>query len=72
MRAGDSRAALRNYQKALEIDQRLADNDRPSDEALLDLSISYDKHGDVQLELGDSQAALDSHKEALELNQVLA
>jgi hypothetical protein len=54
---GDLDAALRSFQKYLAIAQKLAARDPANDEWQRDLSISYDKIGDVQAAQGDLKAA---------------
>jgi tetratricopeptide (TPR) repeat protein len=63
---------LASYQQALEIRQELAAADPRDVQAQRDLSVSYNKLGDVQLQLGDTAQALASYQQGLEISQELA
>ena len=52
---GRTQDALDFYKKGLNVAQRLAEADPKSAQAQRDLSVSYDKLGNVTLELGRTQ-----------------
>ncbi len=54
---GDTQSALGYYQQCNDIRERLAEADPTNTQAQRDLSVSYNKLGDVQLKLGDTQLA---------------
>ena len=67
----DFTAAMVHYQKVLKISQKLAAD--PTDaQAQRDLSISYNRLGDVQLQSGQVTEALRSYQKGLEIRQKLA
>ncbi|MCP4698726.1 MAG: tetratricopeptide repeat protein, partial [Gammaproteobacteria bacterium] len=61
-----------HYQKALEISERIAAADPSSAAAQRDLSVSYERLGDVQISLGNTDAALAHYQKALEIRERLA
>ena len=63
---------MQAYQQSLEIRKRLAAADPANTQAQRDLSVSYNKLGDVQVQLGDTQAALKAYQQSLEIRQRLA
>ncbi|MCP4661209.1 MAG: tetratricopeptide repeat protein, partial [bacterium] len=65
-------AALREFRDALEIRQRLAEQDPENAGWLRDLSVSHNKIGDVLSAQGDLPAALREFRDALEIRQRLA
>jgi tetratricopeptide (TPR) repeat protein len=72
LRLGDTEKALQAYQQALNISQALAESDPTNVSAQRDLSVSYNRIGDVQLRLGDTEKALQAYQQALEIRQALA
>jgi serine/threonine protein kinase/predicted negative regulator of RcsB-dependent stress response len=69
---GGTEEARQQYQSAHEIAFKLAHNDPHSADAQRDLSASYNKLGDVNLQLGDTAAARDTYQKGLEISQKLA
>ncbi|HSZ76872.1 MAG TPA: hypothetical protein VK775_05705, partial [Chthoniobacterales bacterium] len=63
---------LSSYKQALEIAQKLAARDPANTEWQHDLSISYDRIGNVQNAKDDLTSALSSYKQDLEIVQKLA
>jgi tetratricopeptide (TPR) repeat protein len=66
---GNTQVALDAYQKSLEIGKTLAANDPESAQAQRDLSVSYNKLGNVNLSLGNTQVALDAYQKSLRNSQ---
>ena len=60
------------YQKALAIAERLAAQDPGNTEWQRDVSVSYNKIGDVRLEGGDRKGALEIYQKALAIAERLA
>jgi tetratricopeptide (TPR) repeat protein len=58
--------------RSFDISERLAASDPTDAEAQRDLSISYDKLGDVSLQTGAVQEAVDSYRKALDIRERLA
>jgi serine/threonine protein kinase len=69
---GPFAAARRAYEQAFAIAQTLAAADPSTVQAQLDLSIAYNKLGDVELRSGQMAEALASHQKSLEITQKLA
>src|SRR4029453_16397794 len=69
---GNLESALTSYQIALAILERLAARDPANTEWQRDLSISYNKIGDVQRAQRDQQAALSSYQQSLQIAEKLA
>jgi tetratricopeptide (TPR) repeat protein len=69
---GDLPSALSSYKQGLEIAQKLAARDPANTEWQRDLSVSYDRIGDVQRAQGDLPSALSSYKQGLEIREKLA
>jgi tetratricopeptide (TPR) repeat protein len=70
--AGAVEVARRLYERAHAILQALARNDPNNATARRDLSISYARLGDVQLQLGATDKALDMYQKGLHLTAALA
>jgi tetratricopeptide (TPR) repeat protein len=64
--------AVDSYRKALDIRERLAASDPTDAQAQRDLSVSYNKLGDVSLQTGAVQDAVDSYRKALDIRERLA
>ncbi len=60
------------YARALDIAERLAEDDLTNIEAQRDLSISYHNLGDVQLQLGDTESALEFYQQCSDILARLA
>ena len=73
---GDLDGALRSYRDFLQIAQRLAQADQSSAltsaQVQRDLSVSFDKVGDILKEQGDLDGALHSYRDSLQIRQRLA
>ncbi len=65
-------AALAAYQENLDIARRAAARDPHNADALLDLSVSVNKLGDVKLQAGDGAGALAAYQEGLAISRKLA
>jgi tetratricopeptide (TPR) repeat protein len=72
LRLGATDKALRAYQKGLELSEALARDDPNNTEVKRDLSISYEKFGDVQLRLEATDKALRAYQKGLDLREALA
>ena len=72
LQQGDSKAALAAYKEFLKISQKLAAADPASAQAQRDLSVSYDRIGNVHLQHGDTTAALTAYQEILKISQKIA
>jgi serine/threonine protein kinase/tetratricopeptide (TPR) repeat protein len=72
LQGGQATEALRSYEKALGIRQKLAAADPSDAGAQRDLSVSYNRLGDVQLQSGQVTDALRSYEKCLEISQKLA
>ncbi len=70
--AGPLTAARKVYQQAFHIAQQLAAADPSDAQAQRDLSVSYEKLGDVQLQSGQVTEALRSYQQFLQISQKLA
>ncbi len=70
--AGGTTEAKKQYDIAHDLARRIAEADPSSARAQRDLSISYNKLGDVQMQLGDSKAALASYQQSLKIFESLA
>ncbi len=70
--SGAAQAALRLHARALAIREALAKADPNNAQAKRDLSVSYNKLGDVHLQLGATDKALQSYQKGLELSEALA
>jgi tetratricopeptide (TPR) repeat protein len=69
---GDTKKALEYTQQAVDINETLAANDPQSAQAQRDLSVSYEKLGNVNLSLGNTQVALDAYQKFNEIAKTLA
>ncbi len=69
---GNTEAALKAYEKAMEISKTLAKEDPENKQAQRDLSISYNKLGDLQIQIGNTEAALKAYEKAMEISKTLA
>ena len=69
---GDLPAALSSYKQGLETAEKLAARDPANTNWQRDLSVSYNKIGDVQSAQGDLPSALSSYKKGLEIREKLA
>jgi serine/threonine-protein kinase len=69
---GGTAQAKKQYERAHELSRQLVDLDPGNAEAQRDLAISYDKLGNVQMQLGDSKAALAAYQQSLAVNERLA
>ena len=69
---GPLTAARKVYQQALEIAQKLAAADPSDAQAQRDLSVSYNRLGNVQLQSGEVTEALGSYQQGLKIRQKLA
>jgi serine/threonine-protein kinase len=69
---GAAESARRFYTRAMEIFQALAQADPHDAQAKRDLSVTYDKLGDVHLRLGATDQALRAYQKGLELREALA
>jgi tetratricopeptide (TPR) repeat protein len=69
---GQTADALKCYQDGLEISRRLAESNPGDAQAQRDLSISYNKLGDVTLQLGQTADALKCYQDGLEISRRLA
>jgi eukaryotic-like serine/threonine-protein kinase len=69
---GGTVEAKTQYERAHEIAKKLAEVNPTNAQAQQGLSLSYEKLGDVQLQLGDSQAALAAYQDSLKIRQRLA
>ena len=72
MAQGDLAAALKSFRDSLAIMERLAQSDPSNAGWQRDLSVSYDKVGDVQEAQGDLEAALKSYRDGLAIKRTLA
>jgi tetratricopeptide (TPR) repeat protein len=72
MQLGDSKAALAAHQNSLAIRERLGKADPRNAQDQRNLSVSYEKLGDVQMRLGDSKAALEAYQQSLAIFERLA
>lgn len=72
MQQEDLRGALGSYGKALSIRETLAGRDPGNTEWKRDLSMSYNKVGDVQMQQEDLSGALGSYRKALSIRETLA
>ena len=66
---GDLTAALENYQRTIEIMERLTSADPNNAEAQRDLALSLDRLGDVQQVQGDLTAALANYRLSLDIRE---
>jgi tetratricopeptide (TPR) repeat protein len=71
LRLGAADKALKAYQDGLDLSQALAQAGPNDAQAKRDLSISYERVGDVQLRLGATDKALKAYQDGLELHHVL-
>ena len=69
---GDLAGALKSYRDGLAIAERLAKSDPGNAGWQRDLSVSYDKVGDVQVAQGDLAGALKSYRDSLAIAERLA
>ena len=69
---GDLAGALKNYQDGFGIADKLAKRDPGNAGWQRDLSVSYEKVGDVQIAQGDLAGALKSYRESLGIAEKLA
>jgi serine/threonine protein kinase len=69
---GVAESARRFYTRSMGVFQALAQADPHDAQARRDLSISYERLGDVHLQLGATGQALRAYQEGLELRQALA
>src|SRR5256714_4005825 len=69
---GDLDGALKSYRDSLAIHEKLAEQDRGNAGWQRDLSVSYNKVGDVQSEQGDLAGALKSSRDSLAIFEKLA
>jgi tetratricopeptide (TPR) repeat protein len=71
MRQPRRRFSLKSYLKRHNIAERLAAHDPANTQWQRDLSVSYEKIGDVQMTQGDLPNALTSYKKSLEIREKL-
>ena len=71
MARGDLNAAFTSYDEGRSEMERLAESD-PSNGWQRELSVSYEKVGDVQMSQGDPKAALKSYSDSLAIAERLA
>ena len=71
-RGGRPQGGPRIYEKALAIAERLAAQDPGNTEWQRDVSVSYNKIGDVRLEGGDRKGTLEAYEKALVIAERLA
>src|SRR5262249_24063037 len=64
--------ARREYQLASDLSKRLAEADPKDPQAQRDLSISFDRIGNVLLQQGDMEKALEQYRKGLKIRQRLA
>jgi tetratricopeptide (TPR) repeat protein len=69
---GATDKALQAYQKGLDLGEALARDDPNNTQAKRDLSVSYNKLGDVHLQLGATDKALQAYQKGLDLREALA
>ncbi len=69
---GDLAGALKSYRDSLAIGDRLAKSDPGNADWQRDLSVSYNKVGDVQVAQGDLAGALKSYRDSLAIADRLA
>ena len=69
---GDLAGALKSYRDSLAIIDRLAKSDPGNTGWQRDLSVSYEKVGDVQVAQGDLAGALKSYRDSLAISERLA
>jgi tetratricopeptide (TPR) repeat protein len=69
---GDLKAALKSYSDSLAIAKRVARSDPGNPNWQREVSVSYNKVGEVQVAQGDLKAAVKSYTEALTLRERLA
>jgi tetratricopeptide (TPR) repeat protein len=68
---GEGTKALEYYRKALEIAEELRRRNPQSADYARDLSVSYDRMGDLYRGLGEGPKALEYYRKALELREEL-
>jgi Flp pilus assembly protein TadD len=68
---GDLASALRSYRDSLTIADRLTKSDPGNAEWQRDLSVSYDRVGDMQTAQGDLASALKSYRDSLTIRDRL-
>jgi len=71
LRLGDGQQAETYYRDALAIAERLAQADPSDASAQRDLSVSYERLGDLMLRLGDGQQAETYYRDALAIAERL-
>ncbi|MBU3915740.1 tetratricopeptide repeat protein, partial [bacterium] len=71
LKMGDSAKALTFFQNSLEIREKLWKEDPGNADKARDLSVSYNKIGDIYLRMGDSRKALTSFQNDLEIAEKL-
>ena len=69
---GNLEAALKAYQDGLAIREKLAAQDPSNTEWQRDLSVSFDRIGDVQSAQGNLEAALQAYQDGLAMAEKLA
>ena len=69
---GDLDAALKAYQNGLNIAEKLAAQDPSNSEWQHDLSVSFERIGDVQSARGNLEVALKAYQDGLEIREKLA
>ena len=69
---GDLEGALKAYQDSLAIREKLAAQDAGNAEWQRDLSVSFNKIGDVQRARGDLEGALKAYQDSLAIREKLA
>ena len=72
MAQGDLAVALKSYRDGLAIAERLAQSDPGNAGWQRDLSVSYERVGDVQVAQGDLAGALKSYRDSLAIGERLA
>ena len=72
VKQGDVAGALSSYRKALGIAETLAARDAANTDWQRDLSVGYEKIGDVQVKQGDVAGALSSYRKDLGIAETLA
>ena len=71
LKLGYGSAAFKKYQDGMKAQEHLVDQEPDRADYLRDLSVSYDRMGDLQRALGQGEAAGEYYKKALEIRQRL-
>jgi tetratricopeptide (TPR) repeat protein len=72
MQGGDQAGALAAYQESLAIGRKLAAQDKGNAQAQRDVSVSFNKVGDMKRRGGDQAGALGAYQESLDIRRKLA